>query len=279
MKTTPSVCPAASFRLQRVRPATQSAGFTLIELLAVIAIIGVLGSLAFFGFNKARLKAKDTQCLDNLRTLGQGFGLYLIDNKGTYFGAGPGSSAVGPTAADRGWYRWPARLGPYLNLTGPQSIRVTAEGLSVPILDNGYRHSVMHCPFTDPDHWTDKNVNPTMGIYGANPQIISDSTTGLNMTGIRHNAINNPSRTVLMGDLYSGDTYTGSTARTAGVLLDTSGPYPAKFSGLSANNGGEIGKGTCNILFADGHVSSIDLSTLNPWPTSSGNGSALTFTP
>src|SRR6266542_4371963 len=57
--------------------ARRRAGFTLIELLVVIAVIAILVSILFPVFAQAREKARQTQCLSNLRQLGAAVHLYM----------------------------------------------------------------------------------------------------------------------------------------------------------------------------------------------------------
>lgn len=55
-------------------------GFTLIELLVVIAIIALLAAIIFPVFAGARGKARQTQCVSNLRQIGMAFAMYADDH-------------------------------------------------------------------------------------------------------------------------------------------------------------------------------------------------------
>lgn len=58
--------------------------FTLIELLVVIAVIAILAALLFPVFAKARERARQTQCISNLRQIGAAVDLYRQDWDGKY---------------------------------------------------------------------------------------------------------------------------------------------------------------------------------------------------
>ena len=57
----------------------RKSGFTLIELLVVIAIIAILAAILFPVFARAREKAKQTQCLSNVKQIGLGLMMYTSD--------------------------------------------------------------------------------------------------------------------------------------------------------------------------------------------------------
>jgi prepilin-type N-terminal cleavage/methylation domain-containing protein/prepilin-type processing-associated H-X9-DG protein len=60
-------------------------GFTLIELLVVIAIIAILAAILFPVFAKAREKARQTSCLNNVRQMTTSALMYLQDYDERFF--------------------------------------------------------------------------------------------------------------------------------------------------------------------------------------------------
>jgi prepilin-type N-terminal cleavage/methylation domain-containing protein/prepilin-type processing-associated H-X9-DG protein len=59
---------------------TSKSGFTLIELLVVIAIIAILAAILFPVFAKARTRARQTACMNNVKQLSLAFLTYFQDN-------------------------------------------------------------------------------------------------------------------------------------------------------------------------------------------------------
>lgn len=106
-------------------------GFTLIELLVVIAIIAILAAILFPVFAKAREKARQTSCLNNVKQLALGMIMYSQDYDETFsalgrpahmlyydaaLGAFNNNNPANPTAGQN-YHGWPVAILPYVKNT------------------------------------------------------------------------------------------------------------------------------------------------------------------
>jgi prepilin-type N-terminal cleavage/methylation domain-containing protein len=165
--------------------------FTLIELLVVIAIIAILASLLLPALSKAKAKAKQTACLNNLRQIGIAMNIYILDNK-----AYPGCYS-----ANHGCYVWMTRIFPAMS----------------------NHRGVFSCPASPMESQWDTNVNHTLG--GNNEFGVYDPFTvtpnsrfsvGYNDWGLG-NALNlaSPSAALGLGGDVDGGNYHGPMSDSA----------------------------------------------------------------
>jgi prepilin-type N-terminal cleavage/methylation domain-containing protein len=97
--------------IDKQRPNCRSA-FTLVELLVVIAIIGVLVALMLPAVQMARESARKTKCANNLKQLGLGMQMYLINHKSFPPGY---TSIVMPDHDDGGpGWAWGSTITPFI---------------------------------------------------------------------------------------------------------------------------------------------------------------------
>ncbi|BAM05000.1 type II secretion system protein [Phycisphaera mikurensis] len=88
-------------------PRRRACAFTILELLVVMGIIGLLAALAVPVMTKAYGVAAETQCVSNIRSLGQAYAAYTVDAKRRFPAGVEDSARVDPVwyvnmAGDRG---------------------------------------------------------------------------------------------------------------------------------------------------------------------------------
>lgn len=108
--------------------------FSLIELLVAIVIISILSALAFPLYQDMQRKAKEVQCLGNLKSYGAGLLAYAADNSGFPWWDGNATRNLTPGATKPNFEVW---VRPYLHMVEEARLRCPLKGIG----DNNFNYS------------------------------------------------------------------------------------------------------------------------------------------
>ena len=195
-------------------------GFTLIELLVVIAVIALLAAILFPVFARAREKARQSSCANNIKNLGTAVLMYSQDYDDTLPLA---AYMVSPTDA----LTWHDLTDPYVK-----------------------SHQIWHCPSS-----AVKKADASGKItthFGYNTTYLTTMATNFSNAATHSAAslssITAPSQTVLLTDAKSS---------VAGSWCGDDGKYLLAPSGTDSDCWGRpnwLHSDGSNVLWLDGHV-------------------------
>jgi prepilin-type N-terminal cleavage/methylation domain-containing protein/prepilin-type processing-associated H-X9-DG protein len=267
-----SLCKKSSSRATR-------AGFTLVELLVVIGIIAILVAILLPTLTSARKSAEAVQCMSNLRQIGMAVRTCVEQNKSRFpfhpnggVWRNPSGGALLPATDGRAY--WGIVYLPYILKNNAEYDRMVAEGGAGATAGLAWARSLWQCPsteITDIDPGYSENYTSDHGAtYGFNDMLSGRRTARVKNSAevcVAHDAWEHLLEGNAGGDWLMAYSVQGSPdPRNNTVALHRESGNLLQYMGLGGNyvktmrNAYYRHKRKSNVLYLDGHVSTVDAS-------------------
>lgn len=239
----------------------RSAGFTLTEVLITIVIIAILASIMFALVRSMREKAQAAACVQNLRQIGIGLHAYIAENSGRFPVGGEDVSTNAGGVQTICWYDAAAdNMGREFEFKPRREWERLPDAFGCP---SGHGKAYLN----DIQDGVNSNGWPYTGDYAANFYLGHPNHKVLTLS-----AVKNPSSTPYVQDTVCQNNF--------GAGIFAKGPSKKTWMDKSKRSDPAFADrhgGRGNILWVDGHVSTMQYSEYMDFATDPSRGGVYNF--